>query len=179
MKEEKKEMALPRVDGVLIHRNGDMDTMNVNCPEENLFKRCGFKTADGFKVQTSWKTPRGTSVVLYAKAVGKANTENQYEFPPPVASTLFFGKCLLLQKLEGGALTDLAVDDWNKICDNLVGGVESIGSESEEERSVDDVDEDATYTKEGYLMDGFVVADDELEEEPYTDTVTHSNASKE
>lgn len=169
-------MAQQRIDGILIHRNADMETMNVNCPEENLFKRCGFKTADGFKVQTSWKTPRGTSIFLYAKAVGKANTENQCEFPPPVESTLFFGKCLLVHKLENGALTELTLDEWNKFADVLIGGTESIASESEDERSVDEVDPDATYTQEGYLMDGFVVADDELEEEPYE---THSNAMKE
>ena len=115
-----------------------------------------------------------TSVVLYAKAVGKANTENQYEFPPPVDSVLYFGKCLLLQKLENGELINLTVDDWEKFNDDLIGGTESLGSESDEEASVDEEDADATYTKEGYQLDGFVVADDELEEEPYT----QSNASK-
>ena len=167
-------MALQRIEGVLISRNGDMETMNVNCPEENLYKRCGFKTAESFKAQTTWKTPRGTSVVLYAKAVGKANTETQYEFPPPVDSVLYFGKCLLLQKLENGELINLTVDDWEKFNDDLIGGTESLGSESDEEASVDEEDADATYTKEGYQLDGFVVADDELEEEPYT----QSNASK-
>ena len=169
-------MALQRVEGVLIHRNGDMETINVNCPEENLFKRCGFKTAEGFKSQTSWLTARGTSVVLYAKAVGKANTENQFEFPPPVDSTLYYGKCLLVHKQENGELIDMTVEEWHKTYDTLIGGTEDIGSESEEEASADEMDPDATYTKEGYLMDGFVVADDELEEESYMDT--QGNASK-
>jgi hypothetical protein len=160
---------MARVDGILISRDTDMETMNVNCPEMNLYKRCGFKTADGFGFMTKWPTGRGTFIELHAKNKGKANTENKYEFPAPVDKTLFFGKCLLLQKQEDGVLVNLAIDDWNKFYDTLIGGTESIGSESDEERSVDEIDPTKKYTKEGYEVDDFVVADDELEEESYID----------
>lgn len=159
---------MARVEGILISRETDMEIMNVNCPEANLYKRCGFKTADGFGFITKWPTGKGTFIELYAKTKGKGNTENQYEFPPPADKTLFFGKCLLLQKQEDGIIVDLAIEDWNKINDSLIGGTESLGSESEEERSVDEIDPTKKYTKEGYEIDDFVV-DDELSEEEYTD----------
>jgi hypothetical protein len=159
-------MTQPRIEGILISRNTEMETMNVNCPVDHLYKRCGFKTQDGFGYVTKWPTNRGTFVELYAKNKGKGNTENKYEFPAPVDSTLFFGKCLLLQRQENGELIDLAIEEWNKINDTLTGGTESLGSESEEERSVDSIDPNAKYTASGYKIDDFVV-DDELDEEPY------------
>ena len=171
-------MAQARIEGVLISSNGDMELMNVNCPVDHLYKRCGFKTQTGFGFITKWDTARGTYIELYAKNKGKGNTENKYEFPPPVASDLFYGKCLLLQRQENGTLVHLSIDDWEKINDTLIGGTESLGSESEEEESVDEVDSKATYSH-GYLVDDFVVADEEeLEEEAYTDEVVHSKASK-
>lgn len=156
------------ISGVLIHRHGALEAINVNCPEENLYKRCGFKTPNDFKMQTTWKYPeRDTTLVLFAKAVGKANTENKYELPEPVASTLFYGKCLVMQKRADGSLVELTVQEWETVHDVLMGGVEEI--ESEEEASVEsEVYPAEQYTKEGYLKDDFVVdSDDELEEEPY------------
>ena len=85
---------------------------------------------------------------------------------------------MLLQRQENGTLVHLSIDDWEKINDTLIGGTESLGSESEEEESVDEVDPKTTYSH-GYIVDDFVVADEEeLEEEAYTDEVVHSKASK-
>lgn len=160
-------MAQQRTNGVLISRDGEMETMNVNCAVDQLYKRCGFKTQEGFGFITKWETSKGTFVELFAKNKGKANTENKYEFPPPIAEQLFYGKCLLLQKQENGTLIDLSIDEWEQINDTLIGGTESLGSESEEEQSVDEIDPKATYSH-GYLVDDFVVPDDdELEEEAY------------
>ena len=68
-----------------------------NYNEEDLYKKCGFKKVDGFGKQTEWSIKlEGTkyNVALYAKTIGRANTENKYDFPPPVDNVLYFGSCL-------------------------------------------------------------------------------------
>lgn len=49
---------------------------------------------DGFVKQTTWASVKINGVKytvdLYGKTEGKANTENKYDFPPPVDNTLFF-----------------------------------------------------------------------------------------
>jgi hypothetical protein len=102
-------------------------------------------------------------VRLFAKTTGKANTENKYEFPPPVAETLFYGKCLLV----GDA--DLTPAQWLVMYEELMGGFESVEYEEEEEE--EDTEDRTKFTKDGYSKeDGFVVSDDsdaELDFEPY------------
>jgi hypothetical protein len=118
-------------------------------------KRCGFKSANGFDLQAKWG-----DVSLYGKKDGKAGSENKYEFPPPVDSLLLFGACLL--KKEGA---NLDLKEWEAKYKELFGGFDDVRSEESETESEDAAD--ATYTKEGYEVDGFVVAD-ELEEEEYS-----------
>ena len=157
--------------GILIARNGeDTESINVNCTEDKLYKRCGFKTPNDFKLQQTWKLTSGENVLLYGKSVGKANTENQYDFPPPVSS-LFFGKCLLMKRGADNAVQDFQLEEWDAIRDELVGGTETLGSE--DTRSVDSESfPDEEYTSQGYHkggVDGDFIAgsDEELEEEAY------------
>ena len=108
-------------------------------------------------LQHSWKTLKH-EIQLYAKKRGKAGNENKYEFPPPVDNVLYFGKCLLVNPSG-----DLTVEMWNDFYESIMRfeNIEETESESEEEEV------DGEYTN-GYLKDGFVVSDNELEEEPYT-----------
>ena len=147
-----------KMNGVIVHRDGKLTATRLDCPESDFYKKCGFKTADGFKAQAVWE-----GVHLYARSTGKANSENKYEFPPPVDSALYFGKCLLVLK-RGDALGDLSVPQWSALYNKLHGGFETLRSEDESE---DDEDHTGNLTREGYVKDGFVV-DDELEEEEYT-----------
>ena len=99
------------------------------------------------------------------KIHGRAGNENKYEFPPPIESDLYFGKCLLMNKLEN-KLVDLTQNEWEDIYNYLFGGFDELDeSESEEEE-----DDDVELTKEGYEKDGFIVdenvdEDDDDEEE--------------
>ena len=157
------------IQGVLVHRSGELSQLNVNCSEETLYKRCGFKTPNDFKAQTSWKNNDST-IYLYGKHTGKANTENQREFPPPVESKLFYGKCVLLQKDAEGALQNFTVPDWEKFYSEKTGGEESIGSQDTAMSEDTEQYPEEEYTKEGYHMTGVdagFIVDDELEEEPY------------
>lgn len=137
--------------------------------EAQLYKKAGFKSAEGFELQTEWGAEvnnKKYSVSVYGKTNGRAGQENKYEFPPPIDNTLFFGACVLVNK-QNGAPTSITKDEWKLVYDHLYGGFEDIGDEDSEE-SDDDVSDSAPRTKEGYVKDDFIVDDDE-EDEDYDD----------
>ena len=144
------------MNAVVVHRDGKLVATRLDCEEADYYKKCGFKSGDGFKLQAVWE-----GVHLYARGTGKANSENKYEFPPPVDSALYFGRCLLVYKPD--AVGNLSVPQWTALYNKLHGGFETLGSEEESE---DDEDHTGNLTREGYVKDGCVV-DDELEEEEY------------
>jgi hypothetical protein len=165
---------------VIVNKTGVLKDRTIKQYDETvLYKEAGFKSGDGFALQTIWKKEsinRGFSVSLYAKVKGKAGQENKYDFPPPVDSVLYFGSCLLIATSPDGSKTDLHVKDWIAIYEHLFGGFEDIGSQDSEEESEDDLsDPDVPRTKEGYVKDGFIVDDedeeddDEEEEEEYVE----------
>ena len=139
--------------------------------EADLYKKAGFKTAEGFKLQTTWSIPqvkvnnvdKKYSISVYGKTNGRAGQENKYDFPPPVDNTLFFGACVLVNAVDGVAQS-LCKPEWKAIYEHLFGGFEDIGEE-DSEVSVDDVDENVPRTREGYVKDGFIVDDDDEEDE--------------
>jgi len=117
-------------------------------------------------VRATWDCDVGGKkfcIKLYAKNNGRANYENKYDLPPPVDTQLYFGTMVLVN-YEGDNAKNLSLVEWNKIYEHLFGGFEDIGSEDSEESASED---EENLTKEGYLMDGFVVPDDELSEEEY------------
>jgi hypothetical protein len=144
---------------LVVEKTGNIKEVVVKTWEESeLYKKAGFKNAEGFAIQTTWivelKSGRKFNIQLYAKKTGRAGQENKYEFPPPVDSTLFFGNCLLVN-----VDNDLKINDWTSIYEHLYGGFEDIGSEDSEDES-EDMD-GVVLTKQGYEKDGFIVDDDE------------------
>ena len=129
---------------VVVLANGDL-TMES--------KPSGYKSYGS--LQHTWKTLTH-DIQLYAKKRGKAGTENKYEFPPPVDSALYFGDCLLVNTSG-----DLTPEMWNEYYEGVM-QFEDIAETEEEEEEV--VEGEFSH---GYLKDGFVVSDNELEEEPY------------
>jgi len=97
---------------------------------------------------------------LYGKTAGRANSENKYEFPPPMDNTLFFGSCVVLN-IENGIVADLSVKDFEDIMEHLYGGFEDVDSEDEEIESSDDEVVGLPKTKDGYVKDDFVVDSDD------------------
>jgi len=127
---------------VVVHANGDL-TMEL--------KPSGYKSYGS--LQHTWKTLTH-DIQLYAKKRGKAGTENKYEFPPPVDSALYFGDCLLVNTSG-----DLTPEMWNEFYEGVLQFEDIVETEDEEEEEGE--------CSHGYLKDGFVVSDNELEEEPY------------
>jgi hypothetical protein len=132
---------------VVVHTNGEL-TMEM--------KPSGYKSYGS--LQHSWKTLTH-DIQLYAKKRGKAGHENKYEFPPPVDSALYFGSCLLVNPSG-----DLTPEMWNEFYESVM-QFEDIEETDDEIEDKEEVEGEFSH---GYLKDGFVVSDNELEEEPYT-----------
>jgi hypothetical protein len=150
---------------LIVEKNGTIKESDVKLNDVNdLYKKAGFKTAQGFQLQTTFSTTINKcvfNVSLYAKTTGRAGQENKYDFPPPVDEKLFFGNCVLLG-MSSDKIIDLCKDQWNQIYEKLFGGFEDLGNE-DSEVSEDEIDDDVSQTKEGYVKDGFIVDDSELE----------------
>ena len=95
---------------------------------------------------------------------GKANTENKYDFPPPADNMLFFGNCILTNKVDG-EYYELSPELWGKLYEKLFGGFEDLATTAEEdENELDELENipKSMKTKTGYLKDGFIVEDDDM-----------------
>ena len=128
---------------------------------DDLYKKAGFKTNEGFELAHQWTLSDGTIVSLYGKTSGKAGQENKYDFPPPVDKVLFFGSCVLVSDKIA-----LKKTEWEAYYEELFGGFEDIGDEdSEVSEDDDDESEGLPRTKAGYVKDGFVVDDEEVDDD--------------
>ena len=158
---------------VLIESNGTVKTLKTKeVTPETLYKKCGFRVNEDFLCRHTWQvklTGASTasnevySISVWAKKSGKANSENKYDFPPPIDKELFFGTCAVVRTelKDTNTFIDLTKETWLKIYEKLFGGFEDIGDEDEySEDELANVDP-ALLTKNGYLKDGFVVSDKE------------------
>ena len=147
---------------LIVEKTGVIKEAKVSDPAD-VFKKCGFKTPKEFEHQTTWTVDccnEAVNIKLYAKTTGRANSENKYEFPPPVDSDLYFGSVALLAFSMDDEILDLYTETWEKVYEDLYGGFEDLGgSDSDETDELDDVPAEMK-TKEGYLKDGFVVPDE-------------------
>jgi len=156
---------------LIVEKTGTIKEVNLKSySEEELYKKAGFKSIEGFECQTQWtieNSEKKYTISLYAKTKGRAGQENKYDFPPPVDQTLYFGSCVLVNTVDGNVAEDLTEAEWEKIYEALFGGFEDIGSEDSEEMS-EDTDPELPRTSTGYVKDGFVVEDNDLIEEEET-----------
>lgn len=181
---------------LIIEKNCEIKTLNIKTfSEEDLYKKCNFKSGEGFGAQTTWCARSATdatiageaatktrsvtageagtqeTITLYAKTVGRANYENKYDFPPPVDSALYFGSCILVRRNAAGEVVDLSVKHWERVYESLMGGFEDLTAGDSEDDSEDEAaaleeaEDDRPRTKEGYVKDGFVVGDDDDDED--------------
>jgi len=155
---------MPKI--LIVEKGGEIKELNSKTyTEEDLFKKAGFKTADGFQLQTQWelntKSEKKT-ISLYAKTKGRAGQENKYDFPPPVDNKLYFGSCVLTKSINETE-SDLSLKEWEQIYEHLFGGFENLGSEDSELSTDGEEYANVPRTKEGYVIDDFIVdsSDDE------------------
>jgi len=153
---------------IIVEKSGILKVLSIkDYKEEELYKKCGFKKKEDFIKQNEWTVKYDNKkyfIEVYAKKNGRANSENKYDFPPPIDSTLFFGNCAILAFIKKEDNTnlyvDLSLELWNKIYEKLFGGFEDLSTTAiEDENEEDELDKipKEKKTKQGYLKDGFVV----------------------
>lgn len=153
---------------VIVEKTGTLKSLTIkDYKEEELYKKCGFKKPDGFSKQTEWGVKlegKKFIVAVYAKSDGKANSENKYDFPPPVDTALFFGSCALVCSIKKDDSTweivSLSLEQWEKMYEKLFGGFEDLAATCAEDENEEDELANvpaSKKTKQGYLKDGFVV----------------------
>lgn len=164
------------LDIIIVERVGLLKVLSVkDFKQDELYKKCGFKKADDFNKQTEWTVKiDGTKYIIqvYGKIEGRANSENKYDFPPPIDSKLFYGSCAIIGQIKNNdgtkMLTNLSLPIWNKIYEKLFGGFEDLATtakeDEEEEDELANVPKEKK-TKNGYLKDGFVVDSSDTEEQ--------------
>ena len=158
---------------IVIEKGGNVKELKVKSyVEEELYKKCGFKSSTDFKLQSVWENVKVKGIIynihVYGKTVGRANQENKYEFPPPIDNTLFFGSCVLVNKVND-VPKKLTSSEWKSIYDKLYGGFEDLGADDSSESEDDEEDETLPRTKSGYVKDDFIVDDDFEDDESYDD----------
>jgi hypothetical protein len=166
---------------ILVEKTGQLKLLNIkDYSSDDLYKKCGFKKAEGFVKQVDWNVKINGSkymVSLYAKSDGKANTENKYDFPPPVDKNLYFGTCALVCSIRDEKhnynLSNLSLELWEKIYEKLFGGFEDLAITNAEDEDEEDELLNIPKSKKtkigGYLKDGFVVDDEDEDDNESTD----------
>jgi hypothetical protein len=172
------------LDIIIVEKSGSLKLLCVkDFKIEELYKKCGFKKYCDFLKHCYWNIKLDGikyHIELYGKVNGKANSENKYEFPPPIDNTLFFGSCaLVLQKYDNNNLiyTNFTLNLWNKIYEKLYGGFEDLSATAkEDEEEIDELQfiPKKYKTKQGYLKDGFVV-DDAIDDDETDNNSINSN----
>lgn len=154
---------------IIVEKAGSLKEVSVKeINVEEMYKKCGFRKGDDFECRTTWENVQiGTSrhtVQLWARSEGKANTENKYDFPPPVDTSLFFGNCALVQ-IKNGNYINLHKDLWLKIYEALFGGFEDIDNDKDDDEidELENIKKEMKTKKGEYLKDGFVIDSDESE----------------
>ncbi len=176
---------------ILVERTGTLKMLAIkDFKEEELFKKCGFKKADDFLKQTEWSAKydgKKYCIQVFAKDEGRANSENKYDFPPPIDNKLFYGCCAIvahIKNADGSKLyTNLSLPMWEKIYEKLFGGFEDLGATAADDDNESDELENVPKnkkTKNGYLKDGFVVdSSDADESESASSSETEDDESEE
>jgi hypothetical protein len=160
---------------IIVEKTGSLKSLSIkDYKVEELYKKCGFKKADNFIKQVEWSAKydgKKYFIEVFAKKEGRANSENKYDFPPPIDTTLFFGSCAILAYLKQSdgskSYTDLSLPLWNKIYEKLFGGFEDLAATAAEDEAEEDELANVPKekkTKQGYLKDGFVVESSDTEE---------------
>jgi len=165
---------------IIVEKTGILKSLAIKeFKEDELFKKCGFKKAEDFVKQHEWNMKtEGKKFILqvFAKTEGRPNSENKYDFPPPIDTKLFFGNCAIVAKVrnDDGTIkfTNLSLDMWEKMYEKLFGGFEDLTTGvAEDENEEDELENVAKHkkTKSGYLKDGFVVDSSDGDEDEEDD----------
>jgi hypothetical protein len=156
---------------LIVEKNATLKehTIKGDLNPDEFYKIAKFKDATDFDNEASWEVNvlnKTYNISLFAKSTGRAGQENKYELPPPVDDILYFGRCLLVN--EDG--TDLTINIWNVIYEELFCGFDDIGDEDSDEEEEEDLT-GVTLTKDGYMKDSFVTDDSDDSDDSYVENI--------
>lgn len=148
---------------VIVNKKGTVSSKDVRSLKlDDLYKKCNFRKKDNFKKRATWKH-KDFWVSVYAKDVGRSDTINKYELPPPVDKIIYYGSIAIIkhtkEEIADNVIKSITDAEWKVVYEALFGGFEDL--DSNEAMSEEEDIPDELKTKEGYLKDGFVVEDDE------------------
>jgi len=152
---------------LIVDKKGNIKTNSIRSTDQlsTIYKKCTTTRtakAEDYPKLATWALESEKSYIdIYGKIDGgRAGSENKYELPPPLDTTLLFNSFVLVKySLDNKdvRLKSLTVDVWKKHYTELMGGFEDLDSnESSEEDELEDIP-DEMKTKNGYLKDGFIV----------------------
>jgi len=173
---------------VIVERPGTLKSLSIkDFKEDDLFKKCGFKKSEDFVSQHEWNVKYDSKkyfIKVFAKTEGRANSENKYDFPPPIDNKLFFGSCAIVAYLKNSdgtkIFTNLSLQLWEKIYEKLFGGFEDLAATAAQDEAEEDELANVPKekkTKHGYLKDGFVVDSSETDEDEDDDEASEDDDS--
>jgi hypothetical protein len=139
---------------IVIEKEGALYEKNVTM--DKLYTACGYRSNKNFEKLYEWLVDDQV-YELYGKRTGKF--ENIYELPE-VTETFYGALCVVKQ--DG----HISLDEWNMFAQDYQSENFHDDGHCDSVYSDEDVDK-KEYTVEGYLKDGFVVDNDELEYEEY------------
>ena len=154
---------------ILVDTAGKCSEMSIKkFKKEELYKKCNFRKPEGFDIRHTWSVKLNNNkykVEVWARNNGRANQENKYDLPPPIDSDLYFGKMAIIAHLDGSVI-DLTETMWSNIYNDLMGGFEDLETTVlDDENESDELENisDEHKTEDGYLKDGFVVSNCQIE----------------
>jgi len=146
---EKKKKAEKMV--LLIDKSGAVSEITIKDTQQGineLYKKAGFKTSEGFNEQFGWELQYEDTkylVSLYAKKSGRAQNKNTYSFPPPFEEASFYGNCVLVC-----SDSDLNSKLWDSLFELIYEKYDENDEDDDEEEDEDeeDVEEDEEEEEE-------------------------------
>jgi hypothetical protein len=115
---------------IIIEKTGVLKSLQIKSyKEEELFKKCGYKSSNNFKKQIQWSCnieKQKYIIYLYGKVDGVMNSLNNYHFPPSLNKKKILGNCVLVcmvqdnENLSKQHLHNLSLGLWNTIYEKLI-----------------------------------------------------------
>ena len=145
---------------LLVDKTGTVKEIGIKDTPQSLnelYKKAGFKSADGFQEQFVWEISNEDlpdaasdakcgnlkySVSLYAKKTGRIQ-KNMYGFPPPFEESVFYGNCILVCSER-----DLSVAIWDGLFEAIYEKYEENEEEMEDEEQDDAADDESVDLEE-------------------------------
>ena len=111
---------------LIVLKNGEINSLNIkDFKEDDLFKKCGFKTITNFNKQHEWNIELDNVyyiISMYGKNVGKCNMLNTYVFPSPINNITYFGSCCLVASTTNNGTMSMSThlnlnsNLWDLLC---------------------------------------------------------------